>query len=72
MKSVLKIPVASFCRLITPQTYPGHGMCVSSLNFNSVWFVDLTFPKSKSKVLQKLCIKILTLVLYYSVCSQNS
>jgi len=53
---VLKILVANVCRLITPQTYPGHGRCVTFLNFNCVW------SKSKSKVLLKLCIKLLTLV----------
>jgi len=32
--SVVKIPVANFFRSITPQTYPGNGMCVTSLNLN--------------------------------------
>ena len=59
INSVLKIPVANFCRLITPQTYPGHGRCVASVHFNCVWFVDPIFPESKSKVLLKLCIKLL-------------
>jgi len=31
------------------------------LNFNCVWFVDPTFPESKSKALLKLCIKLSTL-----------
>jgi len=26
----LKVPVANICRLITPQTHPGHGRCVPS------------------------------------------
>jgi len=26
----LKIPVANICRLITPQTHPGHSRCVPS------------------------------------------
>jgi len=61
--SVLQIPVANTCRLTTPQTHPaGHGRCVASLSFNCVWFVDPTFPESKSKVLMKLRLKLLTLV----------
>ena len=47
--SVLKIPVANVCCLITPDTHPGHGRCVTSWKFNCVWFADSTFPKSKSK-----------------------
>jgi len=58
----LKIPVANFCRSATPQSYPGHGKCVASLNCNCEWFVDPTFPESNSKVLMKLCTKLLTLV----------
>jgi len=30
LNSVLKIPVANFCRLITLQTHPRHGRCVPS------------------------------------------
>jgi len=30
LNSVLEIPVANVCRLITPQTHPGHGRCVPS------------------------------------------
>jgi len=30
LSSVLKIPVANICRLITPQTHPGHSRCVPS------------------------------------------
>jgi len=60
LHSVLKIPVANICRLITPQTHPAHGRCVPSWSFNCVWFVDPTSPESKSKVLLKLCMKILT------------
>jgi len=71
-KNVLKIPVANVCRLITPQTHPAHGRCVSSWSFDCVWFVDATSPESKSKVLLKLCMKLSTLVSNYSVCSQNS
>jgi len=59
--SVLKIPVANFCRIITPQTHPVLGQCVS-WNFNCVWFVDPTFPESKYKVLLKLCMKLSTSV----------
>jgi len=70
VKSVSKISVTNFCRL-TPQTHPGHGSCVASLNLNCVWFVDPIFPESKSKVLMKLCIKLLTLVWNYSLCSQS-
>jgi len=44
----LKIPVAKFCRLITPQTHPGHDRCVASWNVNWVWFTDPNFPESKS------------------------
>jgi len=58
INSVLKILVANFCRLMTQQTHPGHDRCVASWNFNCVWFVDLTFPESKSKVLLKLCMKL--------------
>ena len=60
--SVLKIPVANLCLLITPQTRPGHGKCFASWNFNCVWFMDPAFPESKSKVLLELCMKLLTLV----------
>jgi len=49
INSVLKIPVANFCRSITPQTYPGHGRCVASSNFNCVWFVDANCPESSPK-----------------------
>jgi len=68
----LKIPVANVCRLISPETHPEHGRCVPSYSFNCVWFVDATFPESKSKVLLKLCMKLLSLVWNYSVCSQSS
>jgi len=51
LNSVLKIPVGNFCRLITPQTHPGHGRCVASWHFNCAWFVVPTFPESKSKIL---------------------
>ena len=72
INSILKIPVANFCRFITTYTYPGHGRCVASWNFNSVWFVDPTFPESNSKVILKVCMKLLALVWNYSVCSQIS
>jgi len=39
MNSVLKIPIANFYRLITPQTHPRHSRCVASWTFNYVWFV---------------------------------
>jgi len=48
------------------------GGCVASWNFNCVWLVDRTFPESKSKMLLKLCLKLLTLVWNYSVYSQSS
>ena len=51
------------CGLITPQTYPWHGRCVASWNLNCVWFVDQTFPESKSEVLLELCMKLITLKL---------
>jgi len=60
--TVLKIPFANFCSLITPEIYPWHGRRVASLNFNCVWFVDPTSSESKSKVFLKLCVKLLTLV----------
>jgi len=66
INSVLKIPDANFCRLINPQTHPGHGRCVASWNFNCVWFVDPTFPESKSKVLLKLCMKLSSWIWNYS------
>jgi len=44
IKSVLKIPIANFCRLITPQINPGHDKCVASWKFYCVWFVNPTFP----------------------------
>ena len=62
INSVLKIPVANFCRLITLRTHPRHSRCVASWNFNCVWYVVPTFPESKSKVLLKLCMKLLTLI----------
>jgi len=71
LNSVLKIPVANVYRLMTPQTHPGHGRCVPSWRFNCAWFVDPAF-ESKSKVLLKLCLELLTLVRNYSVCSQSS
>jgi len=43
INSVLKIPLANFCRLTTPQIHPGRGKCVASRNFNCVQFVDATF-----------------------------
>ena len=69
---VLKIPIANFCRLNTPQSHPRHSRNVASWNFNCIWFMCPTFPESKSKVLLKLCIKLLTLVWNYWVCSQRS
>jgi len=69
-----KIAVVNFCRLITPQTHPGQwAWQVCRLwNFNCVWFVDPTFRESKSKVLLKLyCMKLLTLVWNYAVCSES-
>ena len=32
--SAFKIPVVNNCRLITPQTHPGHGRYVASWTFN--------------------------------------
>jgi len=58
LNSVLKIPVANVYRLITPQTHPWRGRCVPSQSFNCVWFVDPTYPESKSKVFLKLCMKL--------------
>jgi len=55
-----------------PVSYVTDGRCVAFYNFNCVWFVVPTFPESKSKVLLKLCMKLLPLVWNYSVCSQSS
>jgi len=33
LNTVLKIPVASVYRLITPKTHPRHGRCVASQSF---------------------------------------
>jgi len=52
--SVLKITIANFCYFIVLQTYPGHGRCVASWNFNCAWYVGPTFHESNSKVLLKL------------------
>jgi len=62
INSVSKIPVANFCHLTTPQTHPGHRRCLASCNFNCACFACPTFPESKSNVLLKLRMKLLTLV----------
>jgi len=52
----------SSCKLLS-FNYPAFilGMAgVVSWNFNFVWFADPTFSKSDSKVLLKLCVKLLT------------
>jgi len=49
INSVLKIPLANSCRIITLQTYPGHSRCDASWNFDCLWFTDPPFYESKSK-----------------------
>jgi len=46
------------------------GVC--PLKVSSVYGLDPTSPELKSKVLLKLCMKFLTFIWNYSVCSQSS
>jgi len=52
-KYCCSLEVKNFC------AYQTFGL---ALRYCCVWFADPTFPESKSKVLLKLCVKILTLV----------
>jgi len=62
LNSVLKIPVANVCRLNNWANSSWAWQVCALLSFNCVWFVAPTSPESKSKVLLKLCMKLLTIL----------
>jgi len=70
---VLKIPVANFYRLITPQAHPGHGRCFTYWNFNCVWFtIQLFLNQSPKLPLSETVYEAFNLVQNYSVCLESS